>query len=634
APGQLFANAETEVDVEGGASIFGGVKYLDLFLVLDSSKSLRRTDPRDYRTAGAIGLVQSLPAKSDIQIGVVDFDWDAELLTPLTADRTAAVDALRRLDQNGSTDLADWIRTALAGFDARARPDSSRVILLFADGRSDDDEARAAMREAQHRGVAIHTLLLGSDDGGEELLREIAQGTGGSFVPVSDPATLPEAFLNLRTTGVERVTLRVNGGAPIPAPLTGGTFRARVPLQLGENTIVATATSLDGETRDHAVRVLVAGELEVAIDAPADGTLYVERETVTAVHGSATSFANAAPAFLAAHPNRGIRSVVLQVNDAPPFATTLRDGRFEGRVILEEGENRIVARAESEDGRSATHAVTVTVRSPGCAELRVAARRDGEPAVSINDRAVAIVFDASNSMWGQIDGRAKVEIAKQTLGGVLDALPRDLSLALRVYGHQKKHELRDCQDSELLVPFEAGGRDRIAAAIARFQPRGQTPLAYSLEQLAADFGEFRGERAAVLVTDGIESCGGDPVAAARALQEGGGVPVHVIGFGLASGVDADSASLRAIADASGGRFLTARTAEELRDALAVTVGTRFQVRRGGSPVAEGTLGTDDVIRLPEGEYVVALESTPPYETTVALTREEALTLQLERRGGD
>ena len=87
---RVLTSWETSVEVEGGASIFGGVKYLDLFLVLDTSKSLQRTDPRDYRTAGAIGLVESLPAKSDIQIGVVDFDRNADLISPLTADRHAA----------------------------------------------------------------------------------------------------------------------------------------------------------------------------------------------------------------------------------------------------------------------------------------------------------------------------------------------------------------------------------------------------------------------------------------------------------------------------------------------------------------------------------------------------------------
>ena len=237
---------ETSIEVEGGASIFGGVKYLDLFLVMDSSKSLRRTDPKDYRAAGAIGLVTNLSAKSDIRIGVVEFDKNAELVAPLTPNRAAVIAALDGLDRSGDTNLAAGIETALAGFEEGARPDSSRVMLLFTDGKSNAKRARWAMEEARRRGVAIHTLLLGSDEQGAKLLREIAEGSGGSFVRVTDPAKLPEAFLNLRTTGIEHVDLRVNGSSPIPTALTGGTFSARVPLQVGENEIVATATSLDG----------------------------------------------------------------------------------------------------------------------------------------------------------------------------------------------------------------------------------------------------------------------------------------------------------------------------------------------------------------------------------------------------
>ena len=72
-----------------------------------------------------------------------------------------------------------------------------------------------------------------------------------------------------------------------------------------------------------------------------------------------------------------------------------------------------------------------------------------------------------------------------------------------------------------------GSRAAIRDAIAGLKPRGQTPLAYALEQVRGDLAGVRGERAVVLVTDGIESCGGDPAAAARALRAEG-VPVHVI----------------------------------------------------------------------------------------------------------
>ena len=115
-PDQVLTASDTSIQVVGGASIYGGVKELDLFLVLDSSKSLSYTDADNHRTAGAIGLIRSLPAGSDIRIGVIDFDGNTELLSPLTADRLAVIEALQRLDQKGTTNLAAGILTALDGF--------------------------------------------------------------------------------------------------------------------------------------------------------------------------------------------------------------------------------------------------------------------------------------------------------------------------------------------------------------------------------------------------------------------------------------------------------------------------------------------------------------------------------------
>ena len=63
----VLTGRPTSIEVRGGASVFGGVKRLDLFFVLDTSSSLKLTDPQDYRTAGAIGLVESLPDSSEDQ---------------------------------------------------------------------------------------------------------------------------------------------------------------------------------------------------------------------------------------------------------------------------------------------------------------------------------------------------------------------------------------------------------------------------------------------------------------------------------------------------------------------------------------------------------------------------------------
>ena len=290
----------------------------------------------------------------------------------------------------------------------------------------------------------------------------IAWATGGSFLPVSDPSELPDAFLNLRTTGVDSVTLSVNGSEPVPARLAGGTFAGSVPVEVGDNRIVAFATSLDGDTQ------------------------------------------------------------------------------------------------ESE--------IIVSVRDTSCAALEVAATNEGRPALSLNDRAVEIIVDASKSMWAQIDGRSKMEIAKTTLEEVSYWLPEDLDLALRTYGSTTASEQNNCADSSLLVPFGESNRDYVRQAIAGLRPTGQTPIAYALQQAARDFESLQSDLTLVLVSDGIESCGGDPVAAAHALRQQG-IVVHLIGFGMGSAADEDTASLQAIANASGGRYVTAGSAEELKGLL-------------------------------------------------------------------
>jgi hypothetical protein len=221
-------------------------------------------------------------------------------------------------------------------------------------------------------------------------------------------------------------------------------------------------------------------------------------------------------------------------------------------------------------------------------------------------------------------------VAKEILDDALTWMPPDLNVSLRAYGHQHPSEQRDCQDTQLLVPLAKGDREPIREAIDGLRPAGQTPIGYALSQVDRDLGRFQGERAVVLVTDGIESCGRDPVAAARALQANGPIPVHVIGFGLASEADEDVASLRGIAEASGGRFLTARSAGELRDALSIMVGTTYRVWRDDTPVAESALGSQAPIHLPAGDYLVRLESAPPQELPVALADEEQLKLVFRR----
>ena len=521
-------NGETMVEVDGIASAIGGVRYLDMIFVMDTSASLKGTDPGDFRSQGAIGLVRNLSPKSDIKIGVVSFDNKGELAQPLTSDRDSAINVLGGLPRSGSTNLAAGIQTALAELEQNGRPGSSRVIMLFTDGMSNERKAYDAAVQSHSKGATIQTLLLGSSQRGGSILDTIAWATGGSFVQVSDPAKLPQAFLDLRTTGVESVTLSVNGSLPVDAKLAGGTFSGNLPLAVGENRIVAMATSLDGDVRESAV--------------------------------------------------------------------------------------------------------TVTVRDASCAALEVAAVKQGRPVISLNDRAVEVVVDASRSMWGQINGEAKMTIAKEILQDVSYWFPEDLDLALRAYGSTSPSANNNCADSALLVPFADYNREPIRGAIGGLRPLGQTPIAYALNQAARDFGSLQSDRAVVLVTDGIESCGGDPVQAARDLSVQG-ITVHVIGFGLGNAADEDAASLRAVANASSGRYVVAGSAEELKAALAETVATSFSVYKGTIEVATGSLGSPGQLFLPEGDYRVELHSSPPQIVPVSLAPRDRVTVTLEKSDG-
>jgi len=127
---------------------------------------------------------------------------------------------------------------------------------------------------------------------------------------------------------------------------------------------------------------------------------------------------------------------------------------------------------------------------------------------------VAIVFDGSGSMWGQIEGRTKIEIARDAMTNVLGTLPADLELGLFAYGHREKG---NCADIELIVPPATGTGAAIKAATDRITPKGKTPLSASVRQAAETMRFTEDKATVVLVTDGIETGNADPCALGNEL---------------------------------------------------------------------------------------------------------------------
>ena len=137
---------------------------------------------------------------------------------------------------------------------------------------------------------------------------------------------------------------------------------------------------------------------------------------------------------------------------------------------------------------------------------------------------ILFVFDASQSMTGIWQNSTKFEIATRLFSKLLDSLKnvKDLEMALRMYGHQKRYPPQDCDDSRLEVPFAKDNIARIQHVLKTTIPKGTTPIAASLEQAAGDFPVCDHCRnIIILITDGIEECGGDPCTASIALQQQG-----------------------------------------------------------------------------------------------------------------
>ena len=237
-----------------------------------------------------------------------------------------------------------------------------------------------------------------------------------------------------------------------------------------------------------------------------------------------------------------------------------------------------------------------------------------------------LVFDASGSMWGQIEGTNKIVIARDVVSNLLDELPPERRLGLMAYGHNRKG---DCGDIQMLAPVGTD-REAIRSAVMGLNPKGMTPMTAAV-QLAAEELKFTENKATViLVSDGEETCHADPCQAVAALGElGVDLTVHTVGFGLES-AEARNAreQLQCMAETTGGQFFTADNAQELAAALvtvaaaepAAPASTSIALQatdgEGGAPIASGLRwtvrdgSTGEVLHQSDNAGSLALELAP------------------------
>lgn len=175
-------------------------------------------------------------------------------------------------------------------------------------------------------------------------------------------------------------------------------------------------------------------------------------------------------------------------------------------------------------------------------------------------------------------------------------------MGLRVYGAEvfERTAPGACTDSQLVVPIGSDNRPELRDAIDRYEPFGETPISYSLEQAAKDLGPD-GKRTILLVSDGEETCDADPCATAATLAEGDvEVKIDVVGLAV-SGRTRDQ--LRCVAERGNGSYYDADSADDLTDSLDKLATRAFRpFRLTGTPVA-GAADRADAPELGPGQYL-------------------------------
>lgn len=183
-------------------------------------------------------------------------------------------------------------------------------------------------------------------------------------------------------------------------------------------------------------------------------------------------------------------------------------------------------------------------------------------------RNVELILDASGSMNGKLSGGVrKIVAAKDAVAELVKKLPGDINLSFRAYGHQFHRSKHVCNDTKLIVPFGVAGEvaSDIVANANSLDAQGYTPISLVLGLAADDLKPLDGKKTIILVSDGKETCEGDPCLLAKKLAEANAdLTIHTVGLG----VDFQTKTqLQCIASVARGNYFDANSTDELASSM-------------------------------------------------------------------
>ncbi len=184
------------------------------------------------------------------------------------------------------------------------------------------------------------------------------------------------------------------------------------------------------------------------------------------------------------------------------------------------------------------------------------------PASAADSRRCILVVDSSSSMGRALEGRTRLDVVRDAVSQLIGKWDPSIELGIVAYGHRSRG---DCSDIELLVPPGYFDSATYRAALERLKPLGMTPLTEAVGTAADALDFTKRTGTIVLVTDGVETCGGETEdLALEFARRGAGLQVNIVALGIHE--DA-LATFDILARQTGGTAVVVNDATSLLDAL-------------------------------------------------------------------
>lgn len=202
-------------------------------------------------------------------------------------------------------------------------------------------------------------------------------------------------------------------------------------------------------------------------------------------------------------------------------------------------------------------------------DLPDAKQVEGEVEGESGSGKAMLLLDASSSMLLTVDGKVKMDIAKEAVQEFADVIGQKEDVSLIVYGHKGSEAESDkklsCKGIEEIYPMGPYDKKDFEASLNEFESKGWTPLAGAIDKAAEMSKELDGEITLYIVSDGVETCDGNPVKSAESfVDDNNHRQVNIIGFN----VDEDAEEqLANVSEAGNGEFYSADDADELKDTI-------------------------------------------------------------------